>query len=208
MFLTAAGIDDLAAVTRADLDRFLIELRASLSTASAARTMSAVRGLHRFAAREGLAPDDPGRDVRPPAPPKRLPKALAVDQVERILAVPGDDPLGLRDKALLEFLYGTGARISEAVGLAVDDVDDATVMLHGKGGKTRLVPLGRYARAALDAYLVRSRPGLLPALRAAGHRTYVWTVNAETDLDLVLEHQVDGVITDRPRFVLDHLNGL
>jgi integrase/recombinase XerD len=164
-FLTAAGIDDLAAVTRADLDRFLIELRAPLSTASAARAMSAVRGLHRFAAREGLAPDDPGRDVRPPAPPKRLPKALAVDQVERILAVPGDDPLGLRDRALLEFLYGTGARISEAVGLAVDDLDDATVTLHGKGGRTRLVPLGRYARAALDAYLVRSRPGL-----AAGGR--------------------------------------
>jgi integrase/recombinase XerD len=164
-FLTAAGIDDLAAVTRADLDRFLIELRAPLSTASAARAMSAVRGLHRFAAREGLAPDDPGRDVRPPAPPKRLPKALAVDQVERILAVPGDDPLGLRDRALLEFLYGTGARISEAVGLAVDDLDEATVTLHGKGGRTRLVPLGRYARAALDAYLVRSRPGL-----AAGGR--------------------------------------
>jgi integrase/recombinase XerD len=164
-FLTAAGIDDLAAVTRADLDRFLIELRAPLSTASAARAMSAVRGLHRFAAREGLAPDDPGRDVRPPAPPKRLPKALAVDQVERILAVPGDDPLGLRDRALLEFLYGTGARISEAVGLAVDDLDEATVILHGKGGRTRLVPLGRYARAALDAYLVRSRPGL-----AAGGR--------------------------------------
>jgi integrase/recombinase XerD len=164
-FLTAAGIDDLAAVTRADLDRFLIELRAPLSTASAARAMSAVRGLHRFAAREGLAPDDPGRDVRPPAPPKRLPKALAVDQVERILAVPGDDPLGLRDRALLEFLYGTGARISEAVGLAVDDLDEANVTLHGKGGRTRLVPLGRYARAALDAYLVRSRPGL-----AAGGR--------------------------------------
>ena len=197
-FLTAAGIDDLAAVTRADLDRFLIELRAPLaarttcssstptplSTASAARTMSAVRGLHRFAAREGLAPDDAGRDVRPPAPPKRLPKALAVDQVERILAVPGADPLGLRDKALLEFLYGTGARISEAVGLAVDDLDGSTVILHGKGGKTRLVPLGRYARSALDAYLVRSRPGLAagsPALflNARGgplSRQSAWTI--------------------------------
>jgi integrase/recombinase XerD len=171
-------------VTRADLDRFLIGLRATLSTASAARTMSAVRGLHRFAAREGLAPDDPGRDVHPPAPPKRLPKALAVDQVERILAAPGDDPLGLRDRALLEFLYGTGARISEAVGLAVDDVDDATVTLHGKGGRTRLVPLGRYARAALDAYLVRSRPGLAtgsPALflNARGgplSRQSAWTI--------------------------------
>ena len=164
VFLTAAGIDDLAAVGPNDLTRLLMTLRAGddehppLSAASAARAMSAVRGLHRFAAREGLAPDDAGRDVRPPAPPKRLPKALDVDAVERLLAVPGDDPLGLRDKALLEFLYGTGARISEAVGLAVDDLDESTVVLHGKGGRTRLVPLGRYARRALDAYLVRSRP--------------------------------------------------
>jgi integrase/recombinase XerD len=97
-----------------------------------------------------------------------------VDQVERLLAVPADDPLGLRDKALLEFLYGTGARISEAVGLAVDDLAEATVVLHGKGGKTRLVPLGRFARAALDAYLVRSRP----LLAAAGRGTPAVFLNA------------------------------
>jgi integrase/recombinase XerD len=168
-FLTAAGIDDLAAANPADLTRHLAGLRTgdddhpALSAASAARAMSAVRGLHRFAAREGLASEDVSRDVRPPAPPKRLPKALAVDAVERLLAVPGDDPLGLRDRALLEFLYGTGARISEAVGLAVDDLDEEAVVLHGKGGRTRLVPLGRFARAALDAYLVRSRPGLAAA---------------------------------------------
>ncbi len=168
-FLTAAGIDDLAAANPADLTRHLAGLRTgdddhpALSAASAARAMSAVRGLHRFAAREGLAGEDVSRDVRPPAPPKRLPKALAVDAVERLLAVPGDDPLGLRDRALLEFLYGTGARISEAVGLAVDDLDEEAVVLHGKGGRTRLVPLGRFARAALDAYLVRSRPGLAAA---------------------------------------------
>jgi integrase/recombinase XerD len=179
-FLTATGIDDLAAVTPADLTQLLLTLRSgdeehpALSAASAARAMSAVRGLHRFAAREGLAPDDAGRDVRPPAPPKRLPKALPVDQVERLLATPGDDPLGLRDKALLEFLYGTGARISEAVGLAVDDLDEATVVLHGKGGKTRLVPLGRYARSALDAYLVRSRP----LLAASGRGTPAVFLNA------------------------------
>ena len=118
--------------------------RPALSPASAARAMSAVRGLHRFAAREGLAADDVSRDVKPPAPPKRLPKALDVDQVERLLAAPaGDDPLGLRDRALLEFLYGTGARISEAVGLAIDDLGASdSVVLHGKGGRTRLVPLG------------------------------------------------------------------
>jgi integrase/recombinase XerD len=152
-------------VSAADLTRHLAELRTSdddgpaLSPASAARAMSAVRGLHRFAAREGLAGHDVSRDVKPPAPPKRLPKALDVDAVLRLLAAPaGDDPLGLRDRALLEFLYGTGARISEAVGLAIDDLGEDSVVLHGKGGRSRIVPLGRYARAALDAYLVRGRP--------------------------------------------------
>lgn len=167
-------------MTPADLTRHLAGLRTgddehpALSAASAARAMSAVRGLHRFAAREGLAPDDVSRDVRPPAPPKRLPKALDVDAVERLLAVPGDDPLGLRDRALLEFLYGTGARISEAVGIAVDDLGDEAVTLRGKGGRTRLVPLGRFARAALDAYLVQARPGLV----AAGRGTPAVFLNA------------------------------
>ncbi|AGL19291.1 site-specific tyrosine recombinase XerD [Actinoplanes sp. N902-109] len=160
-FLTAAGITDLAAVTAGEVTRHLVALRADLAAASAARAVSAVRGLHRFAAREGLAGQDVSREVKPPAPAKRLPKALDVDQVARLLAtVTGDDPLALRDRALLEFLYGTGARISEAVGLAVDDLDQALVTLHGKGGRTRLVPLGSYARAALDAYLVRGRPAL------------------------------------------------
>jgi integrase/recombinase XerD len=159
---------DLAAITAADVTGYLARLRTGdddhppLSASSAARAMSAVRGLHRFAAREGLVTVDVSRDVRPPAPPKRLPKALDLDQVERLLAAPiGDDGLVLRDRALLEFLYGTGARISEAVGLDVDDLDDDSVTLHGKGGKTRFVPLGRYARAALDAYLVRARPLLI-----------------------------------------------
>ncbi|OJF13167.1 site-specific tyrosine recombinase XerD [Couchioplanes caeruleus] len=179
--LTAAGITELAAVTPADLTRHLLVLREGtpehppLSAASAARAVSAVRGLHRFAAREGLAAHDVSRDVKPPAPPRRLPKALDVDQVTRLLeAVTGDEPLALRDRALLEFLYGTGARISETVGLAVDDVDDAVVTLHGKGGRTRLVPLGSYARAALDAYLVRGRP----SLAAAGRGTPAVFLNA------------------------------
>jgi integrase/recombinase XerD len=152
-------------VSAADVTRHLAWLRAEgLSPASAARAISAVRGLHRFAAREGLAGQDVARDVKPPAPPKRLPKALDTDQVFRLLAVPDDSPLGLRDRALLEFLYGTGARISEAVGATIDDLeldrDDASVTLHGKGGRTRIVPVGQYARVALDAYLVRARPGL------------------------------------------------
>ncbi|AGZ44236.1 site-specific tyrosine recombinase XerD [Actinoplanes friuliensis] len=163
--LEAADVTELSAVTEAEVFSHLSQLRTgspehpALSTASAARAMSAVRGLHRFAAREGIVAHDVTRDVKPPAPPKRLPKALDVDQVTRLLEV----PTSLRDKALLEFLYGTGARISEAVGLAVDDLSfegDPAVTLHGKGGRTRLVPLGRYARTALEAYLVQQRPEL------------------------------------------------
>ncbi len=165
--LAAAGVGDLADVTAAQVAGHLAELRAGssehppLSAASAARAVSAVRGLHRFAAREGIVAHDVSREVKPPAPPRRLPKALDIDQVTRLLAVPGS----LRDTALLEVLYGTGARISEAVGLAVDDLslsaDEPTITLHGKGGRTRLVPLGRYARAALEAYLVQERPSLV-----------------------------------------------
>ena len=125
--------------------------------------MVAVRGFHRFAAREGLTTADPGKDVHPPSLPSRLPKAITVTEVEMILAAAGgEDPPHLRDRALLELLYGTGARISEAVGLDVDDLDleTASVLLRGKGSKQRLVPLGRMAIAALEAYLVRGRPAL------------------------------------------------
>jgi integrase/recombinase XerD len=156
-------------VTPADVTAYLARLRDGdaehppLSAASAARAVSAVRGLHRFAVREGLCADDPAREVRPPVPPRRLPKALEVADVARLLSTVDD----LRDKALLEFLYATGARISEAVGAAVDDLDLAagTAVLHGKGGRSRLVPVGGYARAALEAYLVRARPSLVAAGR-------------------------------------------
>ncbi len=167
-------------MTAADVARHLARLRAEgLSAASAARAVSAVRGLHRFAAREGLVATDVARDVKPPTPPRRLPKALTVEQVTALLAVPDDSLLGLRDKALLELLYGTGARISEAVGAAVDDLslrpdDESAVVLHGKGGRTRIVPVGRYARAALEAYLVRARPGLA----ASGRGTPAVFLNA------------------------------
>lgn len=141
----------------------------ALVASSAARAVSAVRGLHRFALREGVTGHDPAHLVRPPRQLRRLPKAISVDEVERLIAASGPDgaPLTLRNRALLELLYGTGARISEAVGLAVDDLEDDQVRLRGKGGRTRIVPLGRYARQALDAYLVRARPALVartPAL--------------------------------------------
>jgi integrase/recombinase XerD len=116
--------------------------------------------------------------VRPPALPRRLPKALPVADVERILeaAGTGGTPLALRDRALLELLYGTGARISEAVGLDVDDIDlDAgTVLLRGKGGKERVVPVGSYACEAVAAYQVRARP----ALASAGRGTPALFLNA------------------------------
>ncbi len=177
--LASSGIDSLGDVRAADVTGHLAELREDgLASASAARAISAVRGLHRFAAREGLVAVNVAAEVKPPAPPKRLPKALDVDQVERLLAVPGEDtPLGLRDKALLEFLYGTGARISEAVGAAIDDLDlagEPAAVLHGKGGRTRVVPVGGYAKAAIDAYLVRGRP----ALAAKGKGTPAVFLNA------------------------------
>ncbi len=129
-----------------------------------------MRGLHRFWLLEGVTETDPAAPVRPPTPAKRLPKAISVDQVEALLgaAALGDTPTSLRDRALLEVLYGCGARISEAVGLDVDDIDlDAgAVRLHGKGGKQRVVPLGSFAREATDAYLVRARP--LLATRGPG----------------------------------------
>ena len=134
---------------------------------SAARALIAVRGLHRFAAAEGLTDLDVARAVKPPTPSRRLPKSLTVDEVLALLDGAGGDseadgPLTLRNRALLEVLYSTGARISEAVGLDVDDVDthSRSVLLRGKGGKQRLVPIGRPAVAALDAYLVRGRPDL------------------------------------------------
>ncbi|WP_433496884.1 site-specific tyrosine recombinase XerD [Sphaerimonospora sp. CA-214678] len=168
--LRARGLATLADVKEADVVAFLSALREgddqhpALVASSAARAVSAVRGLHRFALREGVSGHDPAHDVRPPRQLRRLPKAISVAEVERILAAcgPEDSPLALRNRALLEVLYGTGARISEAVGLAVDDVShdpgQDQVRLRGKGGRMRLVPLGRYARRALDAYLVRARP--------------------------------------------------
>ncbi|PYI67018.1 site-specific tyrosine recombinase XerD [Arthrobacter livingstonensis] len=141
----------------------------ALGLRSAARTIVAVRGLHKFWALEGLTEADPAADVHPPMAGRRLPKAISVDDVARILEAAGSDSApGLRDTAMLEFLYSTGARISEAVGLDVDDLvlsrseDDgpSLVRLFGKGSKERLVPIGSYAVRALESYLVRGRGSL------------------------------------------------
>jgi integrase/recombinase XerD len=173
--LSDRGIHDLAKVGEDDVSEFLVALRrgdpesgtAALSAVSAARALIAVRGLHRFAAAEGLAELDVARAVRPPTPGRRLPKSLTIDEVLALLEgaggdSPADGPLTLRNRALLELLYSTGSRISEAVGLDIDDIDTEarSVLLRGKGGKQRLVPVGRPAVQALDAYLVRGRPEL------------------------------------------------
>ncbi|HCU77137.1 MAG TPA: tyrosine recombinase XerD, partial [Microbacterium sp.] len=136
---------------------------------SLARLQSSVRGMHRFLVVEGIDPVDPTTHVRPPKMPRRLPKALTIAQVEALLAAAGPEPaaatpgdlVALRDRALLELLYATGARVSEAVGLDVDDVTDGDILrVRGKGSKERIVPIGSYARAAVDAYLTRARPEL------------------------------------------------
>jgi len=192
--LAGRGTTRLGDVTTADVAEFLASLREgdeehpALAVSSAARAVIAVRGLHAFAVAQGLAEQDPARDVAPPTPPRRLPKAITLTEVERLLAAAGPnpstpnnpstpdtspgpaagvDPRQLRDRALLEFLYGTGARISEATGLDIDELQldsaDPMVRLVGKGGKHRMVPVGSYAVRAVEAYLVRARPALAAA---------------------------------------------
>jgi integrase/recombinase XerD len=209
--LAARGRTVIGEVATDDVAAFLAGLRegddghAPLAASSAGRAVVAVRGLHAFAAAEGLAGSDPASPVHPPSSPRKLPRAIGVPEVERLIAAAGSSAEGaspagtgddgealrrLRDQALLELLYGTGARISEAVGLDVDDLGflaatgpaalagatlasagqqapPATVRLAGKGGRDRVVPVGRYAREALDAYLIRARPTLAAAARRA-----------------------------------------
>ncbi len=174
-----------------DITDFLAALREGaaerppLSASSAARTLVAVRGFHRFLALEGTTDTDPAEGVAPPKVPKRLPKAISIADVESLLSAAslGDTPAALRDRAMLEVLYGAGARISEVVGLDLDDIDlghtipggpssadndrgQGSVRLFGKGSKERVVPLGRYARDAVTTYTVRARPAM--ALRGQG----------------------------------------
>ncbi|WP_189337597.1 site-specific tyrosine recombinase XerD [Arthrobacter sp. AFG7.2] len=187
-YLAASGCGRPEDITRHHVTGYVRALAdgsdggSSLGVRSAARTVVAVRGLHKFWALEGFTPTDPASEVHPPMAGKRLPKAISVDEVTRILEAAGTDTAtGLRDRALLEFLYSTGARISEAVGLDVDDISldpaesgPAIVRLFGKGSKERLVPLGSYGARALEAYLVRGRP----LLAAKGKGTPALFLNA------------------------------
>ena len=162
--LAARGILTPEGIGPEDVAAFAHDLRIRperpLAASSMARMLSTVRGFHAFLLDESLVPTDVASDTKPPKLPMRLPKAISIEQMESVLgAVGGDDLQSLRDRALLELLYATGARVSEAVALNVDDlVDGDIVRLSGKGSKQRIVPVGSYARAALDAYLVRARP--------------------------------------------------
>ncbi|GAA1957897.1 site-specific tyrosine recombinase XerD [Microbacterium aquimaris] len=171
-WLDARGIGDTAEVTQETVAAFIAD-RAGQdpppASSSLARMQSSVRGWHRFLVREEIELADPAARLRPPKAPRRLPKALTVAQVEALLdasgpapaeAVPGEE-IGLRDRALLELLYATGARVSEIVHLDVDDVAHGDVLrVRGKGSKERIVPVGSYAQAAVAAYLTRARPEL------------------------------------------------
>lgn len=217
-FLAGLDISDPTVVTENDIAAFLGWLRTGdadhvpLGTASAARTIVAVRGLHRFWLREQMVATDVTAAIKPPRPASRLPKALPLSDVESILDAAGaaGTTLSARDRALLEVLYGTGARISEAVGLDVDDLDldEGAVLLRGKGGKQRIVPLGSYARSALVDYLSASRPALTsvktstPAvfLNARGgrlSRQSAWTV-------LTKAAERAGITTDVSPHTLRH----
>ena len=144
---------------------------------SIARTMAAVRGAHAFWVSALIVPTDPAAPVTPPKNVKRLPKAVSVEDIQRLLAVPDrETATGLRNRAILEFLYATGARVSEMLNADIDDVhfegtltdEDGNqitlpgyVRLFGKGNKERLVPIGSYAQKAIQDYLVRGRPALV-----------------------------------------------
>lgn len=171
-FLRARGIESLGEVTAVEVTQFVRDLSAHQARSSVARHVASVRTFHHFCVEESLVTANPAADVSPPKLEQRLPKALTVDEVSRILDAPDRTTVvGLRDAALLELLYGTGARVSEICGLDVDDVGpaltdaDAGLRLLGKGGKERAVPLGSYAVHAVSDYLVRARPTLTEASR-------------------------------------------
>ncbi|HEX9123837.1 MAG TPA: site-specific tyrosine recombinase XerD [Actinomycetota bacterium] len=176
--LSERGVHDGAAATREDVAAFVAGLSASTHddgrpyrATSVVRALSTVRSFHRFLVREGDALRDPSSTVVRPRMPRSLPRPLSVEDVLKLLAAPSDaSATGLRDRGMLETLYGAGLRVSELTGLDVDDVDleGRSVRVFGKGGKEREVPLGTYAREAVGAYLTRGRPLLAtPRSRAA-----------------------------------------
>lgn len=169
-YLAERGIEDMTAIAEPDISGFVAHLSSTeyepgkrYLASSVARSLAAVRSFHRFLVREGDAVIDPAELVVRPKVPRNLPKPLTVDEVEALVAAPGvENPVALRDTAILETLYGAGLRISELVSLDVDDVDleEGSVRALGKGSRQRVVPLGREGVKAVGAYLIRARPAL------------------------------------------------
>lgn len=177
-FLAKAGLS-VTSAREGDIEDFLRHLREGnsenqpLNVASAARSIIAVRGFHKFHSRESRS-TDPASDIKPPTPGRRLPKALSIAEIESIIAGTGDGltPQSLRDRALVELLYATGARVSEIISLEIDQMRTplTSLRLLGKGGKERIVPVGSFASQALENYLVRGRPALLEGKKKQGER--------------------------------------
>ncbi|QCX46720.1 site-specific tyrosine recombinase XerD [Arcanobacterium haemolyticum] len=168
--LELRSVASLAAISPEDAASFVEYLRdgsagSVMATSSVARMVTAVRRFHEFLLAEGITTTDASADLHPPKIGMRLPKAITIPEMEQLLAVVarGDDAISTRDRALLEILYGTGARISEVVGLTVDDMscENATIRLFGKGRKERILPLGTYAIEAIRAYLNHGRTELV-----------------------------------------------
>ncbi len=170
-FVRSHGINDASAVAEATVSAYVDHLKRArddegkprYAPASIARALVAVRSFHRFCRDEGFVAMDPSAEVGAPRVPQGIPKALTEEEIESLLdSVEGSDPRALRDRAILETLYGTGSRISELVGLDREDLDleDGIVRVLGKGSKERVVPIGRSAREAVSDYLQRGRPAL------------------------------------------------
>ena len=170
--LEKMGIADSSEITEIVVRNFAQSLvsEKGLVATSVARILAAVRGFHKFMLFEGISDNDVSAAVKPPKAPKRLPKAISISQIESLLKAAGPEPddvagaadiIRVRDRAILELLYATGARVSEIVNMDLDDlIDPEIVRLFGKGSKERIVPVGKYAQAAVAAYLVRVRPTL------------------------------------------------
>jgi integrase/recombinase XerD len=173
-YLEKQGINDASSINESEITGYLTTISESgiLSANSLARMLAGVRGLHRFWLFESITDGDPSSMVKPPKLPKRLPKAITISEIEKLIEASGPDPKKLedgepdlarvRDRAILELLYATGARISELTALNLDDLVDPTMIrLFGKGSKERMVPVGSFAQRALEVYLVRARPVLV-----------------------------------------------
>lgn len=200
-FLSATG-SSLETATTVDVEEFIRNLQASgEAVASTARRLAAVRMIHSHLVSEGRRSDNPTSRVEGVRVPAGVPKPLSSDEVEALLAsVTGDSSIDIRDRALLEFLYATGARISEACGLNLDDLDleSRVVRLFGKGSKERLVPFGRMAENRLREYLgVGGRDMLVPERWArANDRDAVFLTNGGRRLN---RQKAWGIVRDAGR---------